>query len=430
MLNNIKAVWQVIHDIKLPIDKIEELVQKRLKRVLISAYVHVPYYRKLMQNIDYNPAIDYKGPEDLRRFPITTKQDLKANNQMMFLKDGTCTKNLYYSSTSGSAGIPLKIFLSHNELAFRIAKWLRVLFVNKYSIKNKVLALTVPLKINEGKTFLQKFGLLRRLAVNLLIPSDKLAEIFLSYKPHVLYGNSSPINLLALELIKRKTKIEVPKLVLIGGEIIHKHNRNLYKQAFGIYPTEFYGSEEMGVMAFETPARDGLHLCDDLTYFEFLDKNNNPVLPGESGRIVVTDLLGTTMPFIRYDQGDIVTIKVITGSDGKSEKRISKIIGRDDDYIILPDGSINSSYYFSNGIAQQFNKIRQFKVIQKTKIYYQVKIATDQNYFNKIDRQFKYFLNKRFPKNCYFEILRVDFIEPDPSGKLRSFVSEIKDNNF
>lgn len=427
MFNNIKAMWQVMHDIKLTSYKKEELVKKRLKRVLISAYMYVPYYRGMMKNIGYNPIHDYKGPEDLRKFPITKKQDLKTNDKLMFLKDRVSNKNLYFTKTSGSTGIPLKIFLSNHELAFRTAKWLRVLFINKYSIKDKVLSLEPPAKLGEGKTVLQKFGILRRLAINLLLPPDELRKIFINYKPHVLYGSRSSIDLLALELIKRKIKSEGLKLIIVGAEIIHEYNKNLYKQAFGIDPIEFYGSEEMGVMAFETPARDGLHLCDDLTYFEFLDENNNPVLPGDSGRIIVTDLLGTTMPFIRYDQGDFINVKFVTGNNGKSEKRISEIIGRDNEFIVLPDGSLRVSYYFNQ--FRQFDEIWQFKVIQKTKINYLVKIAASQDYFAKIESQIKELLIKNFPKNCYFELLRVDFIEPDPGGKLRIFVSDFKDDN-
>lgn len=428
MLNNIKAMWQVMHDIKLSSNKKEQLVKKRLERVLVLAYRHVPYYRNMMKNIGYNPITDYKGPEDLIRFPITTKKDIKANDSAMFLKEGIDFKKLYATSTSGSTGIPLKIFLSRNELSFRKAKWLRVLFINKYSIKDKVLALTSPATLEESKTVLQKFGLLRRLAVNHLLPIDKLVEIFTNYKPHVLYGSRSILDQFALELIKRTIKPEGLNLIIVGTEIIYKHNKKLYNQAFGVDPIEYYGSMEMGVMAFETPARDGLYLCDDLTYFEFLDKKSNPALPGEPAKIIVTDLFGTTMPFIRYEQGDIVTIKVTKDPEGKTEKRISKIIGRDNDYIILPDGTKKTYHHLYDDIERRFGEIWQFQFIQKTISYYQVKIAAKEAYFDKIKNQFIDFLYTKFPKNCRFELLRVDFIEPDPGGKIRTIISEIKDD--
>lgn len=46
----------------------------------------------------------------------------------------------------------------------------------------------------------------------------------------------------------------------------------------------------MSITAFKTPEKDGLHLCDDLTLFEFLDNNNKPVKDGETGRIVLINL--------------------------------------------------------------------------------------------------------------------------------------------
>ena len=231
-----------------------------------------------------------------------------------------------------------------------------------------------------------------------------------------------------MELIKRKIKPGNIKLIVVGAEMIYESSRNLYKQAFGPNVIEVYGSVEMGIMAFETPERDGLHLCDDLTLFEFLDKNGNPVLPGEPGRVIVTDLIGKTMPFIRYDHGDFAIVKIITGKGGKPEKRIAKIIGRDADQITLPDGSIRPFYDF-HAIMDKFNEIMQFRIIQKTKSYFQIKIVTDEKYFYEIYNQIIGLLHINFPKSCRFDILRVDFLEPDLTGKLRLFVSELKNNS-
>ena len=187
MLRNSRAVYLVLHDIKLSNNQTQQLVSKRLRSVLISAYKYVPYYRKIMKNIGYDPVHDYTGPEDLQIFPIMTKLDLKTYELSSFLKENINTENLYTESTSGSTGIPLKKYLDWDELAFQTAKWFRVLFMNGYSIKYKYFALSSPKKLEEGNTILQKFGLLRRLAISYLFPPKQMAEIFLDYKPHVLY---------------------------------------------------------------------------------------------------------------------------------------------------------------------------------------------------------------------------------------------------
>ena len=64
-------------DFKLPRNKLNSVIQKRLKDVLVSAYRNVPYYREVMCNVGYNPEKDYSGPSDLQVLRITTKEDIK-----------------------------------------------------------------------------------------------------------------------------------------------------------------------------------------------------------------------------------------------------------------------------------------------------------------------------------------------------------------
>ena len=428
MFRNAKALYQVLHDIKLSKSERESLVSKRLKSILIASYKYVPYYRKMMQDISYDPLKDYTGPEDLAKFPITTKKDLKTNRASIFLKENADTAKLFNDHTSGSTGMPLKIYRDWNERAFQVAKYLRVLFKNGYSVKDKFLSVSNPTRLGGDKTILQKFGFIRRLAVSYLLPIPQIVDILLDYKPQVLSGNRSHIDLIALELLKREIRPKSLKLVMVGAEIIHDNSRNLYKQAFGLNSIECYGSVEMGLMAYEISGKQGLHLNEDLTYFEFLDKNGNSVSPGEPGRIVVTDLINKTMPFIRYDQGDYAITKTFAGTDGKPERRIAKIIGRDDDQVILPDGSIKPCAVFYV-ILHEFQGIMQFRVIQKTKSHFQVKIAASHSYFNEIYNQIMNYLYNSFPKYCQFDLLRVDSIEPDPNGKLRIFISDLQNPN-
>jgi len=80
-------------------------------------------------------------------------------------------------------------------------------------------------------------------------------------------------------------------------------------------------------------------------------------------------------------------------------------------------------------IMDRFNEIMQFRIIQKTKSYFQIKIVADHNYFKEIYNQIMDLLYISFPKSCKFDILRVDFLEPDLTGKIRMFVSELKNHS-
>jgi phenylacetate-CoA ligase len=378
-----------------------------------------------MNDIDYNPIYDYSGPKDLAMFPILTRKDLKINEKHLFLKENTNTSKLYEDCTSGSTGIPLTIYRSWYERAFQIAKYLRVLFLNGYKMTDKILSMCSPERLKGNRTVIQKIGLLRRLAVNYLFPIPEIVDIILEYKPQVISANRSHIDLVALELLKRNKKPQKLKLILAGAEIINESNRILYKKAFGVNTAECYATIEMGVIAYEKIGETGLYLNNDLTYFEFLDKKGNASSPGDKSKIVVTDLLGKTMPFIRYDLGDYITFNRFKDSKGNNEIRITKIIGRDDEYIIMPDGSVSSGRVFHIAL-RKFPEVYQFKVIQKTKSYFNIMIAMNPEYFNYIKKQIINFLYEYFPKFCKFEIKRVDSIEPNSNGKLASIISEVK----
>ena len=144
MLNNVRAFRQVMRDASLSRSELDNTVYKRLQVVLASAYRYVPYYRKVMQSIDYDPNRDYQGPQDLARLPITTKKDLKQRGTAAFVREGSDLSRCFTDVTSGSTGIPLRIYRGPYERAIQIAKWLRVLFLNGYSAHQRVMALVAP----------------------------------------------------------------------------------------------------------------------------------------------------------------------------------------------------------------------------------------------------------------------------------------------
>ena len=425
MFYNLIALYQVMHDVKFPRKSLNNLIYKRLKAVLVSAYQHVPYYREVMQSVGYDPTKDYSGPEDISILPITTKETIKKIGIKAFLREGIDLNRCFSEDTSGCSGIPLTVYRGHYERAVQIAKWLRVLSVNGYSVWHKVMSLSPPWRLKEGRSIVQKFGILRRLAVNYHNSPKMMVDIFLAYKPDVLYGNRTHLDLVALELRRRGIQHRGLKILLGGAEVIHEANRQMYRQHFGVELTETYGSAEMGVMFYETPKHNGLYLSEDLTYFEFLDKAGKPVPPGEPGRVVVTDLMGKIMPFIRYDQGDIVTFEYADGIRHNDYRIITQIIGREDDKAVLPDGTQVSFHVFYE-VMDQYSDIFQFRILQRTRSLFQILVVANSEYLRNIKDDMIQNLQERFPPSIKFDIRNVDRIEADPSGKIRMLISEVE----
>ena len=430
MLDNLRAIYQVMRDVKLQCQKLEKIVDRRLKNILITAYNHVPFYKESMQKAGYNPITDYRGRNDLALLPILDKNMIKTIGLSSFIQEGTNIENCFQDATSGSTGIPFKVFQSPIERSLVIAKWLRVLFLNGYSVFDKVMAPVASDRVNAEKSFIQQLGIMRRLSTDYVHTSaEKMVDQLLKYKPDILYGNRSHLDLMAIELKKQQIPSESLNLKLVIGvaEVIHESNRRLYKKQFGIELIEAYGSVEIGNMAYETSDRDGLHLCEDLIYFEFLDKNGKPSLPGEISRIIVTDLSKKVMPFIRYDHGDLVVFENIDLKTKYPSKRIKRIIGRDNEYVIFSNGT-RLSIHDLNVIVEKYPDIHQFRFIQSKEDNIKVLIASSSDYYDSIKEDLIFNLNTiqhKLTLNIIFDVKRVEKIDPDESGKTRTFISYV-----
>ncbi len=424
MLLNYIALSQVKRDMKRSRQDLEPIVNSRLKKVLVTAYKHVPYYREIMNSIHYNPQKDFKGPEDLRLLPILTTSIIKERGEEEFVREDVEPSRFFFDTTSGSTGKPLRVWRGPYARALQIAKWLRTLMVNGYQPTDRVLSLSSPARLNEGRSLVQHFGLFRRRPIDYLLPPEAMVDEIFAYQPDVLYGNRSHLDLIAMELQRQRTHFDKLKLVLAGAEIISERNRKLYREAFQTEVIEWYGTVEMGILAFETQAHDGLHLCEDLIYYEFLDENGSPTQPGQRSRLILTELTNTLMPFIRYDQGDWVVLKPDDNNHNSEWRRLSKVEGRDDDFALLPDGCLVPFHVFYE-IMDKYSKIKQFRIIQKGRSLFHILIVADSAYLESVQQNILSDYRRNLPDGVRFEIKLLDSIKADPSGKLRMLISEV-----
>ena len=102
----------------------EDYQRAELCRVVRYAYEHVPFYRQRFDDIGLSPG-DFHGPEDLPEIPLLEKDDIRAAGESM-ISDEYRVKDLRVNLTSGSSGLPLKIYESR-EAARRnfILRWTR-----------------------------------------------------------------------------------------------------------------------------------------------------------------------------------------------------------------------------------------------------------------------------------------------------------------
>jgi len=124
-----------------------------------------------------------------------------------------------------------------------------------------------------------------------------------------------------------------------GGEPWTESMRERIEEGLGIRCWNNYGLAEVqgpGVSG-ECAYRNGMHIQEDMFIFETIDPDTLEPLPdGEKGEIVVTPLCREGFPVIRYRTRDIGVIYVDGDCPcGRTTRRMSRIMGRTDDMLII-----------------------------------------------------------------------------------------------
>src|SRR6266581_4056201 len=97
----------------------------------------------------------------------------------------------------------------------------------------------------------------------------------------------------------------------------------------GIDAYQAFGTADLGIIAFETPARDGMVVNEDLIFEIVRPGTGEPVAPGDVGEIVVTSL-DPHHTWIRLALGDLTAAVPGNSPCGRSNMRIKGWMGRAD----------------------------------------------------------------------------------------------------
>jgi phenylacetate-CoA ligase len=100
--------------------------------------------------------------------------------------------------------------------------------------------------------------------------------------------------------------------------------------ARGIHGYQAYATADVGAIAYETPARDGLVVDEGVIVEIVRPGTGEPVVPGEVGEVVVTPLANADYPLIRFGTGDLSAILPGVSACGRTNVRIKGWLGRAD----------------------------------------------------------------------------------------------------
>ncbi|MBL6635713.1 MAG: phenylacetate--CoA ligase [Actinobacteria bacterium] len=125
---------------------------------------------------------------------------------------------------------------------------------------------------------------------------------------------------------------------VLGAEPWSELMREQIEEKLSMIAVNIYGlSEVIGPgVACETADRQGLVVMEDHFYPEVVHPETGEVLDdGEVGVLVLTSLTKQAFPILRYWTGDLCSLTREPSPCGRTHARISSIVGRSDDMIVI-----------------------------------------------------------------------------------------------
>jgi len=411
-------------------EKLLALQRLQLAKVLRHAVATVPYYRDKFQNLA-TPHLEDFTWEEWRRLPLLTRPAVQEAGQKLISRAIPVEHGSHCKvQTSGSTGTPITAYgTAVSQLFWRVFGlrdhiWHR----RDFSAKHAIIRYVKGLKAGEtlqaalwGQSTAPLFNTGPALTMSILTEVEVQAQWLMQQAPGYLL--SYPSNILALAQIFREKNWRLSSLKEIRtiSESVGADMRKVCREVWGVPVKDVYSSQEIGYIALQCPEHDHYHVQSETVLVEVLDEQNNPCLPGQIGRVVVSTLHNFAMPFIRYELGDYAEVGEPCPC-GRGLPVLTRILGRQRNMMITPDGK---KYWpsFPSTLLSQLVPLRQIQIIQKDLERLTVNMVTDRELLEDEKTRLIEGLRSQLSYPFQISLCYVKCIERSRSGKYEDFVS-------
>ena len=158
--------------------------------------------------------------------------------------------------------------------------------------------------------------------------SEAQVKAISDLKPTGYCGTPSFLKILIEKAEELGADISSIKRALVSGEALPETLRDWFADR-GIAMLQCYASADLGLIAYESDAKNGMIVAEDIILEIVRPGTGDPVAEGEVGEVVVTSL-NMDYPLIRFATGDLSAIAAGQSSCGRTNDRIKGWMGRAD----------------------------------------------------------------------------------------------------
>ena len=158
--------------------------------------------------------------------------------------------------------------------------------------------------------------------------TEQQVQAMAELQPAGYIGTPSFLKIILEKAAEMGVALPSVRKAMFGGEAYPPSLRDWFT-ARGIDAYQCFATADLGLIAYETAAREGL-LIDEAVLVEIVRPGTGePVADGEVGELVVTTL-NPTYPLIRFGTGDLSAVLPGTCPTGRTNTRIKGWLGRAD----------------------------------------------------------------------------------------------------
>ena len=423
LLDSLKGghIKNQLREIELCLDKpnsneAKKIQSAHLNTLLNHAVKTTPYYKSI------------NNTDDILAFPVVRKTTIQDNFEL-FQSNTFKNKSNFKVSTSGSTGVPFFLFQNQGKRNRNHADIIYFFNQSHFNVGNRLYELEVWRGHNEKGKLKSWFQNAVQFDISRL--TDDRIELFLDLLKSDTQSKKTMLGFAtAYELISQyleKNNIVLKDLgitsAIANSEYLNPYTKATLGKHFNTTVLSRYSSEEVGMIAQQTMDSPNSFVINHASYYvELLQlDNDNPVKPGEFGRIVVTDLFNYAMPIIRYDTGDIAKL----GVDENGTMKFDQIEGRKMDVIYDSKGNLVSSFVVYTKFYKYYSLLKQYQFIQQGEKEYEVKLNLQNESFQ-FENDLVNDIKSDFGEDAKITVSYVDEIPPLASGKRRKVMNNYK----
>ncbi len=410
------------------------LVKKRLTKGFYKAlkYYHkVDYIEKFKFNnelfllqlegksIDNNKGID--------KYKIIDKQFIKEQYDGIINKDHI----KYFLHTSGTTGSGLKFPVSQEFSDHQWAIFWKFRNIHGISFDTwcaYIIGQTIFDIDSKKRPFWLKSYFTKQLLFSQYHLNEESVEVYLreilKNNTKWLHAYPSVLNNFANLIINQNLQELAKKInfnvITTSSEKLFDYQRKNIENIFGCKIRELYGLTEGVVNIFECEIGT-LHVDESYSYVEFIKKNDS-----NEYEIIGTSYHNKAFPLVRYNTGDTCLLYdgVFSCPCGRKSRVVKEILGRDEDYLILQEGTKVGRL---DHIFKDMIEVDEAQIFQKEKGKAIFKIVKGKNYNNKSEVKLINEIKEKLGKDFNFNFEYLTSIPKTKRGKLKFVVSEVNE---